>query len=68
MNAIQKPLFSKCFMKHFKDFSIGLVELQAELNEDTVFDFAIHHRQNKTLIQKISHVKNNACSQCDVTW
>jgi hypothetical protein len=39
-------------MKHFKGFGSGSTELHAKLYADTLFDFAIHHRQNETQVEK----------------
>jgi hypothetical protein len=54
-------------MKHFKGFSKGFTKLHAKLDEDTLLEFAIHHRQNETKSKKHS-CKKKACSQHDVTW
>jgi hypothetical protein len=35
-------------MKHFKNFGSGFTELHAKHDGDTLFDFAIHRRQNET--------------------
>jgi hypothetical protein len=43
-----KRIFSKSLMKHFKGFGSGFTELHAKLDADTLLDFAIHRRQNKT--------------------
>jgi hypothetical protein len=53
MNAIQKPpsgLKNVLQKPHeaFQGFSSGFTELHAELDADTLLNFAIHHRQNKT--------------------
>jgi hypothetical protein len=39
-------------MKHFKGFSIRFTELHAKVDADTLLDFAIHCRQNKTQSKK----------------
>jgi hypothetical protein len=73
MNAIQKPLsslknFSKNLKKHFMGFGNGFTELHAKLDADTLLNFVIHHRQNKTQSQKFTHVKTvhvySAVSHC----
>jgi hypothetical protein len=49
-------MFSKSVTKHFKDFGSGFTKLHAELDADTLLDFAIHRRQNEQS-QKSTHVK-----------
>jgi hypothetical protein len=41
-------MFSKSLVKHFKGSASGFTELHAKLDADTLLDFAVHHRQNKT--------------------
>jgi hypothetical protein len=50
-------MFSKSLIKHFKVFGRGLTKLHAKLDVDTLLDFAIHRRQNKTRSQKSTRVK-----------
>jgi hypothetical protein len=50
-------MFSKSLMKHFKGFGSGFTELHAKLDADTLLDFVIHRRQNKTRSRKSIHVK-----------
>jgi hypothetical protein len=50
-------MFSKSLTKHFKGFGSGFTELHAKLDADTLLDFAIHHRQNKTRSRKSTRVK-----------
>jgi hypothetical protein len=52
MYAIQKQLFGlknvlQKLTKHFKSFGNGFSELYAKFDADTLFDFAIHRRQNE---------------------
>jgi hypothetical protein len=47
-------MFSKSLKTHFKGFSNGFTELRAQLNADTLLDFAIHYRQHKTQSKKKS--------------
>jgi hypothetical protein len=61
VNAIQKPLsglkmFSNSLTKHFEGFGKGFTELHAKLDADTLLDFAIHRRQNKTRNRKSTSV------------
>jgi hypothetical protein len=44
-------------MKHLKGFGSGFNKLHAKLNADTLLDFAIHHKQNKTQSRESTHVK-----------
>jgi hypothetical protein len=60
-------MFSKIPMKHFKGVSSRFTELHAKLDANTLLDFAIHRRQNKTRSRKSTR-KNSACSQYGVTW
>jgi hypothetical protein len=62
MNAIQKPLSSlKNVLQKPHEASQGFcsrfTELHTKLDADTLLDFAIHHRENKTRSQKSTHVK-----------
>jgi hypothetical protein len=62
MNAIQNPLsglnmFTKSLTKHFKGSGSGFTELNAKLDADTLLNFAIHGRQNKTRSRKSTCVK-----------
>jgi hypothetical protein len=62
VNVIQKPLpivkmFSKSLLKHFKGFSSRFTKLHAKLGADTLLDFAILCRQNKTRSQKSTRVR-----------
>jgi hypothetical protein len=50
-------MFSKSLKKHFKGFASGFTELHAKSDADTLLDFAIHCRQNKTQSRKSTHVK-----------
>jgi hypothetical protein len=63
-----KRMFSKSLKKRFKGFSSGFTELHAKLDADTFLNFAIHCKRNETQSQKKHSFKNNACSQCGVTW
>jgi hypothetical protein len=45
-----------------------LASFMAKLGADTLLDFATHRSQNETQSQKKHSCKNNACSQCSVTW
>jgi hypothetical protein len=59
MNAIQKPPSGlknvvQSLTKHFK--GSGFIELHIKLDADTLHDFAIHCRQNKTWNWKSFHV------------
>jgi hypothetical protein len=56
VNAIQKPLSG---LKNVlqKGFGRGFTELRAEIDADTLLDFAIHHRQNETQSRKSTRVK-----------
>jgi hypothetical protein len=49
-NILQKP------HEHYKGFSSGFTELQAELDADTLLAIAIHRRQNETRIRKKTFV------------
>jgi hypothetical protein len=53
-------------MKHFKGFHSEFTKLHAELDKDTLLDFAIHRRQNETKSKKHLCI-NNAPSQRGVT-
>jgi hypothetical protein len=46
--CLAERMFSKNLRKHFKVFGSGFTKLHATLDADTLLDFAIHHRQNKT--------------------
>jgi hypothetical protein len=50
-------MFSKSLMKHFKVFGSGFIELHPKRDAETLLDFAIHHRQNKTQSEENTHVK-----------
>jgi hypothetical protein len=50
-------MFSKSLKNHFKHFGSGFTELHAQLDADTLLDFAIHHRQNETRSRKNTRVK-----------
>jgi hypothetical protein len=50
-------VFSKSLTKHFKGFGSGFIELHANLDADTLPDFAIHRRQKETLSRKRTRVK-----------
>jgi hypothetical protein len=50
-------MFSKSLTKHFNGFSSEFTKLHATLDADTLLDFAIHRRQNKTWSRKSTHVK-----------
>jgi hypothetical protein len=54
VNAIQKPLFGlkNVLTKHFSGFGSGFTERHAKLDVDTLLNFAIHRRQNKTKSKK----------------
>jgi hypothetical protein len=45
-------MFSKSLMKYLKGCSIGFTELHAKFDADTLLNFAIHRRQEKTWSQK----------------
>jgi hypothetical protein len=49
-------------IKHFKGFSSRFTKLHTKLNADTLLDFAIHCRQNITVIQK------GTCSSLAEVW
>jgi hypothetical protein len=62
MNAIQKLLSSlkNVLQKHhkaFQGFGSRFTELHAKLDADTLLDFSIHRRHNRTQSQKSTHVK-----------
>jgi hypothetical protein len=44
-------------MKHFEGFGSGFSELHSKPDEDTLLDFAIHLRQNKTRSRKSTCAK-----------
>jgi hypothetical protein len=50
-------MFYKSLTKHFKGFSSGFTELHAKIDVNTLFDFAIHRRQNETRSRKSTRVK-----------
>jgi hypothetical protein len=50
-------MFSKSLTKHFKGFGSGFTELHANLDADTLLNFAIHRRQNGTRSRKSTRVK-----------
>jgi hypothetical protein len=41
-------MFSKSVTKHSKGLGSRFTELHTKLHADTLLDFAVHHRQNKT--------------------
>jgi hypothetical protein len=45
-------MFTKNLTKNFKGFGSGFTELHTKLDADTLLDFAIHCRQNKTQSKK----------------
>jgi hypothetical protein len=54
LNVIQKPLFGlknvlQNFKKHFKTFGSGFTEIHAKFDAETLLDFALHPKENKTL-------------------
>jgi hypothetical protein len=59
-------LKAKSLMKHFQGFSSGFTKLHATLDADSLPDFTILLRQNKT--QKRHSYKNSVSSQSGVTW
>jgi hypothetical protein len=52
---------------HFKVFCSGFTELHANIDADTLLDYAIHRRQNKTRSRKSTRVKKCMfTAQCHV--
>jgi hypothetical protein len=50
-------MFSKNLTKHFTGFGSGFTELHAKLDSDTLLNFAVHHRRNKTEVKTNTSVK-----------
>jgi hypothetical protein len=62
-------MFSKSLMKHFKGFGSGFSKFHAKLDADTLINFSIHRRQDKTKHKVKKHsFKSNVCSQRGVMW
>jgi hypothetical protein len=50
-------MFSRSLTKHLKGFGGGFTEHHAKPDVDTLLDFAIHRRRNKTRSRKSTHIK-----------